>query len=824
MFKDQKSINQLLMIASGLAMLVTVAIGIINGSLGQLLAGELTGSAVIFFVASTTASASALIIAFSAAIRPESQQIYRTVAGCAIAFLVTIESSHALSSIPNSVHFTINCVCLGLFVYCYLRVITGMFRLQGSWVTHPPWIATILFGLYGFAGFLSQNFTPLSFFINSMPLLRSCLILGVPVAILVITALYKPLRLNGSSILKSILLRLPDPDSDKPAFKTLIFCFAGAILDLVAATIIHAFYPDAVSISQFAFCWMGFVSVAIMELNQYNREQKQGIATQQLATHSARRFLKRNLSEQQAWAATLGLKTTSFQIDHDPNGSLLGKLPASIMQIRAEEIQRCVIDILGPMYMHNNVFGQRIFGAIDPEISLRSCVDALKLFATLYLDAGPLVERRIKGLAALLPIVDPGLADVLRNMDLEALIRRNLWFFYFDFGWIDQHIVRTKNATRYDVRIGLLSSQIRHSMFEYLEKTGGFGNYVWLGPQARERLIQEAPMLKHIIEACPVASTYPGDEQLMFIIKFEQLIPRLQRYFDLDSMRKAILDFEPNPENARLLNFLGIQVSKARTPEEILEVVNAITSYPWRGFKEKDWALQLIQQAYQALSQKVGNGHALHDSKNESHKILYEKTLDAVRKVGYPSQILHAAQQKKIALRDLAKLCEAAKNPRDMRFHEAWLMMSVTDFSRYEPAQRWLLFDFLSEITEEEALIKQPLVQIKAIDAVASLGRTLHHQEIPLLTDVINRFGQSLAERDVDPDICCLLLDVYDFLASTREDKLDLSSITMDRFDRYVQRLQASIGTTSPKFVAVASRWQEIRHKHQAFLKSSEAA
>ena len=45
-------------------------------------------------------------------------------------------------------------------------------------------------------------------------------------------------------------------------------------------------------------------------------------------------------------------------------------------------------------------------GAIDPEPAVRPCIDALKMFACLYLDAGPLVERRIKGLVSLLPIVD----------------------------------------------------------------------------------------------------------------------------------------------------------------------------------------------------------------------------------------------------------------------------------------------------------------------------------------------------------------------------------------------------------------------------------
>src|SRR5690606_4560060 len=135
---------------------------------------------------------------------------------------------------------------------------------------------------------------------------------------------------------------------------------------------------------------------------------------------------------------------------------------------------------------------------------------------------------------------------------LSDLIRRNLWFFHFDYGWIDQHVIHTPRDTRYDVHVATLSSRVRHSMLEHLEKTGGIGNFVWIGPEARDKLLQEAPMLKNIIEPCPIRTEDrhggPGDERLMFIIKFEQLIPRLQRYFDFDTMRRSILDFEPSPE------------------------------------------------------------------------------------------------------------------------------------------------------------------------------------------------------------------------------------------------------------------------------------
>jgi hypothetical protein len=824
-----QSAGRLVLIALGLSLVMAVELAAGTGFLKQLQADELPWHVLLLAFFMIVASTGAIVTAFSAAMRPEPARINATAASCALAMLAGVEASHAIAKLPLYFHFAVTCVGEVVVAYCFTTVLLGLLRLTGVWQTRPPIVAGAIMAGYGLIGFLGQSFVALETVSRTLSSLRDAAIVLVPAVVLAGTGLYKPLRLDAKSIAESVRLRLPSRDAAPTGFRTFFLCLGGGIVDLIVNAVLWGMGAGAeqnslLALGSFSFAWLGLVGASLSELTAFTAEQRHGSVTAKLATNSARRFLRRHVTEKQAWAATVGLKTSSFNIDHDPGSVLHQELPASIMQIRAEEIQRCVADVLGQMYLHSSVFGQRLFGALDPEVSVRPCVDALKMFAALYLDAGPLVERRIKGLASLLPIVDPGLAKILRHKDIGSLIRRNLWFFYFDFGWIDQHVIHTPRSTRYDVRIATLSSRIRHSMIDHLEKTGGIGNYVWLGPEARDRLIQEAPTLKNIIEACPIPEGNGGDELLMFVIKFEQLIPRLQRYFDLDSMRKAILDFEPSPESSRLLNLLGLQIAKTRTPEEVLEVLASITSVPWKGFKEKDHALQLILHAYNALSEKVGGGQPLYDSSEPKHRAIYDKILDAVRIVGYPSQILHAAQQRKIALRDVATLRDAASNPRDPRFHEAWLMMSATDFSRHATEQRKVLLEFLRDLDRRAALTSQRIVQVKAIDAVASIGRAAGEAELPLLRDALNRIGGWFAQRAVDPDICCLYLDAHTFLASSHEGRLELSLEVAESLDRYFKRLGETLGASDPKLIAVNSRWQEIRTKSVNQRPASEAA
>jgi hypothetical protein len=439
-----------------------------------------------------------------------------------------------------------------------------------------------------------------------------------------------------------------------------------------------------------------------------------------LAVEPAVRLLRRNLKGANSWAAAIGMRTCVFTIDHDPLGRLSQSMPASLLQIRNEEILRCINDIIKNRLLHMNTAGQNIYGAADPESSYRPCVDIIKLFACLYLDAGPLIERRIQGLSSLLPIINPGLAKALKPAVILEMLQRNQWFFHFDYQWVDQHLIYTTSGTRYGVQINPVSNDLRVAIVRHLHKVKGLGSYIWIGKEAGERLMQEAPMLTSIIEPHTISSDDVQDH-LVFVLKFETLVPRLQLYFDLDDTRQILFDFEPSHESAKLLNIFKVQIQQASTTEAMINLVESVANYPWRGFKEKDQALKIIVQAHDH------NAKIIQASETTGKPVprLSLKLRDAIQlgieKIGYPSQILHLAQMHKIAQRDMQALVRSALNTKDARFEESWTLLGTLDLKRYPRAERKLIADLYSDPTHLSAALLNPRIHSKAIDGYLNI-------------------------------------------------------------------------------------------------------
>ncbi len=823
-FGTWQSTGRLVALALALSVVMAVELAAGNGFLPALLGGALPWPSLVLVGAMIAASTAGIVIAFTMTLRPDKVRVAAAIASGALAMTAGLEASQALNKLPLLFYYGVSLIGEVAFTYGAALVWTHSVKLTGKWATRPPRVAAGAVAAAGAFGFVGQSFLALDTVALNFALVRD-LALGVMAAsVLIAVGFTKSLRLDQKSKRESIRLRLPSPiesPNKHRAFQLLCLGLAGAILLQLGLRAFGAESLRPLTIASLA--WLGLAWQGVGELASLSSEHRQGNVTARLATTSARKFLRRHMADGSQWAATVGIKTSNFVIDHDPEGQLHSQLPASIMQIRAEEIGRCVVDVLGPMNLHSHGIGHRITGAIDPEASLRPCIDALKLFASLYLDAGPLVERRLKGLTALLPIVDPGLARILKAKDVNGLIRRNLWFFHFDFGWLDQHVMHTPNLTRYDVRMAGLSSRSRHAMMDHLERTGGVGNFVWIGPDARERLLQEAPALSNIVEACPIADSAGGggggDELLMFIIKFEQLIPRLQRFYDLDSMRRALMDFEPSQEAARLHALLKMQIQKAQNTAELGEALSGIASVPWRGFREKDNALQLVLAVYGQAQAKLGAALVLSEAKDAKLRALHERLLDAVKAVGYPSQVLHNAQIDKIQLRDVGKLLAAAGDRQSPRFEEAWLLLATADFGRYPESQRAEMHAFLGAMAGRPALARSRLVQTKGVDALAALARAVPAgaaglAEQQLVKRTLDAIGGWFSVVAADPDVCCLLLDTKLFLSSQLGfDGVDFGPASLAALDRAFQTLVAEMGAGHPKVVALMSRWQEYRSR-----------
>lgn len=812
------SAGRLILLALCLSIVMAVELAAGNGFLKALIAGEVP--VVSFFLVGLMifSSTSAIIGAFTATLKPHPIRVAAAIASCAIAMVCGVEASHTVTKLPPEFYFNVSIASQVLFTLCGTYVICNRFRIQGKSTRNIPITSAALIAGFGLVSYAAQSWLSLENAARQFSLIRDILLIVAPLGLIGFYSFNRGVRLDKNSITESFRLRLPEI-KDRHEIRAWKMLYWGVLTSLLINVGFHLTGTDSSvgvvweTLQVFNLGLFGLIYMHFTELRSFTAEQRHGDVSARISPQSAQRFLRRHHIEKTAWAATSGLKTSNYLIDHDPGATLQKALPASIMQLRSDEIQRCVTEVLGPINLHNHIVGHRVLGVIDPETSVRSCVDTLKMFASLYLDATPLIERRIKGLVSLLPIIDSGLAAAMKGKDVDALIRRNLWFFHFNFTWIDQHVIHTPKSTRYDVRMATLSSRIRHTMFEHLEKTGGVGNFVWIGTEARDRLLHEAPTLKNVIETCPIPSAKNNDELLMFTLKFEQLIPRLQRYFDLDTMRRTIMDFEPSQESLKLLNLMNLQFTKTRSSEEVIDVLKSITTVPWRGFKEKDQALQLILKAHTTLNILLNDGKNLCSDESGRFEAYQSELLKAVRTIGYPSQILHNAQIDKITLRDLETLMKVAADPHHTRFQESWLLLSTNDYQRVEAHDLNRLVTFISKTASDRKVTRHRIVQIKAVDALVNIARSLKTEQIPSVEECFASLGAWFAEEKVDSDICCLYLDAHAFTSDLFDNNIAIPQQVLDKLDNYFQSLQSELGANHPRIIAILSRWQIFRSK-----------
>lgn len=365
---------------------------------------------------------------------------------------------------------------------------------------------------------------------------------------------------------------------------------------------IDATFPiQAISLAFLPFLWLAYRKQKALNQTILENRILAGLCPDK--THD---FLLRNKKGNLPWAMTVGMRTANFIIDHDPQGIASSNLTITFAQIRKEEIQKFVEQTLGPQLLSHHTTGNQIYGTIDPEHSTRTCVDVLLLLTCMYIDAIPLVERRLKTLASLLPIIDPKLSKVIYPYNIEEYLSKMEWLFYFDYNWIDQQATQQENKTNYYIHINDISVINRNNILTYLQSNNRTGNFIWIGEKARNRILMEAPYLASIIETwpIPVKTDNRSDESetiFVYLIRFEELIPRLQKYYALEEVRRKVRDYDERIETRRLMNMLELQLSNSHNQNTIINILETISNYPLKGFKEKDHALKLIIQCYNKI-------------------------------------------------------------------------------------------------------------------------------------------------------------------------------------------------------------------------------
>ncbi|MGE0172418.1 MAG: hypothetical protein AB7T49_06530 [Oligoflexales bacterium] len=588
------------------------------------------------------------------------------------------------------------------------------------------------------------------------------------------------------------------------------------ITGLNAATLIVFFIGHAIShsnafslitqvpLSNFDVAWLPITAYGIMQLAALQEHKTVSEMLSRLPSEHARRFLIRHKQETSTWAASTGMRTSSFILDHDPYDQTSSQLTATIGHIRREEINRAIQTILGNKLLSCNSLGNQIHGTLDPENSIRTTVDLLSLFCAIYLDAAHLIERKLKRLASLFPIIDENLGKLVSPKEIEASQSKLEWLFYFDFVWIDEHVIGKDDRISYEVSTADLKFSTRNDILAQLQKENRTGNFIWIGEKARERLQLEAPFLANVIEEWDVSLR--NHNLTIYLIKFEELIPRIQKYYNLDEIRTSLKDYEPTVDGRNFLRFIEAKIEEIQNIEDVNEVLGSLSAYSYYGFKERDAALQTVLTVFQHV-QKITSNFSIAP---ENAAFLKRRFNETVMQIGYPGQLMHVANTSKRAIRDVERLFEVCLDTHNPRFNEAWLFLATTDASRYSHEDLRRLLALVQTAIADENARKQKIVTKKIVEAFFNVSQYLSAMDQDIIKNLLDGIGLFLVEKQVDAETCCLFLDGKIFLEKKFEMSFPLHPQLLHSLGQYFGQLYHRLGPKSATIASISTRWKQV--------------
>ena len=549
-----------------------------------------------------------------------------------------------------------------------------------------------------------------------------------------------------------------------------------------------------------------FYNLKSLKIEHQRQHENNSLAA--LVSSQARRFMSRYNKGDRFWSTTVGLRTANFMIDHDPQDSVRKLLPSYMVRIRQNQIQKIVHEVLAKKLIDKRVVSNQLYGTIDPEFSVRPCIDVILMFTTVYLDAIPIVESRLKNLAKLLPILDDDLAKNIDEDKVERSFSRIQWFFHVDFDWFDQHMTTTFDRTSYEVNIDNLRLRDRQKIISILEKNNLMGNFIGIGERARERIVLEAPYLANIIEAWPLNLIEHNDDKVdgvIFLIRFEQLIPRMQKYFNLEMIREAIKFHEPTEEARKIINIAELEISGCNDLKSIKKSINFLKNYPWKGFREKDLALQALIRVFdKSKSLKLGP---------KERSTLKEMFVETVNGIGYPSQEIHLGHMEKMKIRRSDYLVKVIQNHHDSRFIEGWLLLATTSPKVYGEKEILQLLAAINKFCKTSKQTKNSVLNAKIPEAFFNLSQEISVNHIELISDTCNQIAKLLIRSEADPEVFCFFIDGKVFLEGNLKCDISLTRNTTIALQSLFSSMTNRTGSNPSVLHSLGLRWKILENQ-----------
>lgn len=499
----------------------------------------------------------------------------------------------------------------------------------------------------------------------------------------------------------------------------------------------------------------------------------------------------------------VGLKTAVLLIEHDPHEECRIHLPALLYRARQLQCEQLIQKTFEQQILSQTSTGSQIILALDPRSIASPCVQALLIVTVLYLDGLSVVESRLKNLVRLFPLLDPEMAHSLNAVQLESLFSRLQGFFHLDHSWIDQS--RDDANAQMDIRLEHLNPRQRQRVLSQLSNSQWLGNFIWISDAAREQLKIESPYLASTIERLPIRLEQSQGkilETTIFLVKFENLIPRLQRYYALDEIRTKLAPLPIPTMNVGVLQGLEDELGQAIDANAVNAILNEIQLADWVGFQAKDRALDLILRCIQRAENLEKRGQL----PQEDLIKLRVKARDAVQEVGYPSQDFHLNHLQKLEIRQLHELKRICIDARHPRFEEAWLLLSSLPSRFMDPETAQQLLTLIRNACVAGELKNRPFVLQKALEGFFALARVVSDAQGEM-TSLLNLLAKTLVEASVNETLILSFLDRKLALDQTRGMVVPLQDDVMRSWSALINTLLNNNKISASMRQAIELRW-----------------
>ncbi len=452
----------------------------------------------------------------------------------------------------------------------------------------------------------------------------------------------------------------------------------------------------------------------------------------------------------------IGMKTAVLLIDHDPHEECRLHLPALLYRARQLQCEQIVKSTFAKSILSQSSAGSQISLALDPRSTVSPCIEAMMIMSVIYIDGLSLVERRLKHLVRLLPLLDPDMALSLNSGEVELLFSRLQGFFHLDYSWIDQ--VRDENKSQLDIRLEHLNARQRQRVLMQLSNSQWLGNFIWVSETAREQIKIESPYLMNAIERLPIKIEHHSGkiiEATIFLIKYENLIPRLQHYYNFDDIRARLSPLPMPAETSAFVQSIEEELKEARGFNAFQKLLNEVRNYEWQGFQAKDQALDLVLRTMDLASKleqsgKVRAPDAL-ELKAFSRKVIHE--------IGYPSQDFHIEHLHKLELRQIQELQRICLDRSQPRFEEAWLILASLPGTAMDIGLALKVLAIIRSACMKVDLKTDSFIISKVVETFFSLARVMPETNESELVQTLNLIADILVSDRWEPEMLVSFLD-----------------------------------------------------------------